>query len=192
MERETFFTNSPFSSSVGSRPNPCLLDLATESLLLLPHKGLSTLWISPVFDWECSAWSKFLRYSPWWSLSLKASLNVSLVLVFSSNACVAQSPRRMRIMKNLFWFSPIFTGHGGNQRDKKCIYYSIRIFSISSTTCVSTVVSNCGWLDNITATCFTTNGDIFYFEIQGHKLSLWSCVLISVTFLSTFISSKLG
>ena len=189
MERETFCTNSPFSSSVGRRPNPCLLDLATESLLLLPHKGLSTKdWISPVFDWECSAWSKFLRYSPWWSLSLKVSLNVSLVLVFSSNACEAQSPRKMRIIKNLFWFSPIFTGHGGNQRDKKCIYYSITIFSVSSTTCVSNVVSNCGWLDNITATCFTTNGDIFYFEIQGHKLSLWSCVLISVTFLSTFIS----
>lgn len=96
-----FLTDSPFSSSVGSRPNPCLLDLVTDSRLYLPLKGLSTLWI-PVFDWEYSP------NSPCW-LSLKASLNVSLVIVFSSNAWVAQSPRKIGIIKYLFRFSPIFS-----------------------------------------------------------------------------------
>ena len=96
-----FLTDSPFSSSVGSRPNPCLLDLVTDSRLYLPPKGLSTLWI-PVFDWKYTPNSPCL-------LSLKASLNVSLVIVFSSIAWVAQSPRNIGIIKYLLWFSPIFS-----------------------------------------------------------------------------------
>ena len=168
-----FLTDSPFSSSVGSRPNPCLLDLVTDSRLYLPLKGLSTLWI-PVFDWEYSPISPCI-------LSLKASLNVSLVIVFSSNAWVAQSPRKIWTIRYLFWFAPIFSlviCAWGKSRWQRLYLLFHHYFSINSTTCILNIVRNCGWLDNITATCFTTNGDIFYFGIQGQKLSLWSWVLI--------------